>query len=87
MSIIGWIIFGVITGFIASKIVNKQGEGFILNMVLGIVGAMVGGFLATQLGFGGIVGFNIGSMVIAIVGAIIVLFVYNAIVGRRPTPY
>ena len=83
MSIIGWIIFGVIAGFIASKIVNKQGEGFIMDLVLGVVGAVVGGFLSTRLGFGGVDGFNISSMFIAVIGAIIVLVIYHALVGRR----
>ena len=83
MSIIGWLIFGLITGFIASKIVNKSGEGLVLDIVLGIVGAFVGGWVATLVGFPGVTGFNIGSMVIAVVGAIIVLVVYHALVRRR----
>jgi uncharacterized membrane protein YeaQ/YmgE (transglycosylase-associated protein family) len=83
MSIIGWLILGLIAGFIASKIVNKQGEGVILDIVLGIVGALVGGFLFTRLGGVGITGFNLYSMLVAIVGAIIVLIIYHAIFGRR----
>ena len=86
MSIIGWIVFGLIAGFIASKIVNKSGEGMILDIVLGIVGAIVGGFLVSF--FTGVQwqsGFNIPSMIVAIVGAIVVLFVYHAIFGRRTT--
>jgi len=83
MSILGWIILGLIAGFIASKIVNKQGEGFILDIVLGIVGAIVGGFIFTQLGATGITGFNIWSMLVAIIGAIIVLVLYHAVFGRR----
>lgn len=83
MSILVWIVFGVIAGWIASKIVNKQGEGFILDLVLGVVGAMVGGFLSTRLGFQGVDGFNIPSMFIAVIGAIIVLVIYHMITGRR----
>jgi uncharacterized membrane protein YeaQ/YmgE (transglycosylase-associated protein family) len=83
MSVLGWIILGLIAGFIASKIVNKQGEGFILDIVLGIVGAIVGGFIFTRLGVTGITGFNLWSMLVAIVGAIIVLVLYHAIFGRR----
>jgi uncharacterized membrane protein YeaQ/YmgE (transglycosylase-associated protein family) len=83
MSIIGWLIFGLITGFIASKIVNKTGEGIVLDIVLGIVGAFVGGWLSTTLGFGGVSGFNIPSMIVAIIGAIIVLVIYHALVRRR----
>ena len=85
MSIIGWIVFGLIAGFIASKIVNKQGEGFILDLVLGVVGAMVGGWLFERFGYEGVSGFNIYSMVVAIIGAVIVLFIYHAITGRRTT--
>jgi uncharacterized membrane protein YeaQ/YmgE (transglycosylase-associated protein family) len=83
VSVLGWIIFGLITGFIGSKIVNDEGQGCILNVVLGVVGAFVGGFIFTSIGGRGISGFNIYSMFVAIVGAIIVLVLYHAIVGRR----
>jgi uncharacterized membrane protein YeaQ/YmgE (transglycosylase-associated protein family) len=84
MSIIGWIILGLIAGWIASKIVGGQGQGFFLNIALGIVGALVGGFLYAQvLGGPGVTGVNIGSIIVSIIGAIIVLWVYNAIAGRR----
>jgi uncharacterized membrane protein YeaQ/YmgE (transglycosylase-associated protein family) len=83
MSIIGWIILGLISGFIASKIVNKSGEGFFLDIMLGIVGAIVGGFIFSALGASGITGFNLYSMVVAIIGAIVVLVLYHAVVGRR----
>ena len=83
MSIIGWIILGLIAGFIASKIVNKQGEGIIGDIVLGVIGAVVGGWLFAQFGAGGVTGFNIYSMFVAVIGAVIVLFIYHAIVGRR----
>jgi uncharacterized membrane protein YeaQ/YmgE (transglycosylase-associated protein family) len=79
MSIIGWIILGLIAGFIASKIVNKTGEGFLLDIVLGIVGAIVGGFLFSLFGASGVTGLNIYSMVVAIVGAIVVLVAYHVI--------
>jgi uncharacterized membrane protein YeaQ/YmgE (transglycosylase-associated protein family) len=83
MSIIGWLVLGLIAGFIASKIVNKAGEGVILDMILGIVGAVVGGFLFAQFGAEGVTGFNIYSMFVAVIGAIVVLFIYHAVVGRR----
>ena len=83
MSIIGWIILGLIAGFIGSKIVNKTGEGFFLDIVLGIVGAIVGGFIFTAVGATGVTGFNLYSMFVAVVGAIVVLVVYHAIFGRR----
>ena len=83
MSIIGWIVFGLIAGFIASKIVNKQGEGFIVDVVLGDVGAVVGGYIMSFFGGSGVNGFNIPSMIVAILGAIVVLFIYHAVVSRR----
>ena len=82
MSIIGWIVLGLISGFVASKIVNKTGEGFILDIVLGIVGAIVGGFIFTEFGATGVTGFNFYSMFVAVVGAIIVLVLYHAIFSR-----
>jgi len=84
MSIIGWIILGLIAGFIASKIVEGSGQGFFLNIALGIVGAVVGGFLySAVLGGEGVTGINIGSIIVSIIGAIIVLWVYNAVAGGR----
>jgi uncharacterized membrane protein YeaQ/YmgE (transglycosylase-associated protein family) len=83
MSILGWIILGLIAGFIASKIVNKTGEGVLLDIVLGIVGAVVGGWLFTAFGMHGVTGVNLYSMLVAIVGAIVVLVVYHMIAGRR----
>ncbi len=85
MSILGWAIFGLIAGFVASKIVNDRGQGCILNIALGLAGALVGGFLfhlidpASDLRFH----FNFRSFLVAIGGAIVVLFVYHAITGRR----
>jgi uncharacterized membrane protein YeaQ/YmgE (transglycosylase-associated protein family) len=79
MSILGWIILGLIAGFIASKIVNKQGQGFFLDIVLGIVGALVGGWLFELIGHAGVTGFNLYSMFVAIIGAVVVLVVYHAI--------
>jgi len=83
MSILGWIIFGLITGFIASKVVNDRGEGCFLNVALGLVGAMVGGFIfKTLMGFSDF-RFNLTSMFVAIIGAVVVLFLYHAITGQR----
>jgi uncharacterized membrane protein YeaQ/YmgE (transglycosylase-associated protein family) len=79
MSIIAWIILGLIAGFIASKIVNKEGEGFILDVVLGIIGAVVGGWLFAFFGVGGVTGLNLYSILVAIVGAIVVLVIYHAV--------
>ena len=83
MSIIGWIVLGLIAGFVASKVVNKTGEGLVLDIVLGIVGAVVGGWLFAQFGAAGVTGFNLYSMLVAIVGAIVVLVVYHLVTGRR----
>jgi uncharacterized membrane protein YeaQ/YmgE (transglycosylase-associated protein family) len=83
MSVLGWIVLGLVSGFIASKIVNKTGEGFFLDIILGIVGALVGGFIFTAFGVNGVTGFNIYSMFVAVVGAIIVLVIYHAVAGRR----
>ena len=84
MFILGWIIFGCLTGFIASKIVNRRGEGCIINTALGLVGAVVGGFIFRQL-----TGFRyefhgfFTSMFVAVIGAVVVLFLYHAITGSR----
>jgi uncharacterized membrane protein YeaQ/YmgE (transglycosylase-associated protein family) len=85
MSVIGWIILGLIAGFIASKIVNRSGEGVLLDIVLGIVGGVVGGWLFSFFGAEGVTGFNLYSMVVAIIGAIVVLFIYHAVAGQRAT--
>lgn len=82
MSILAWILLGLIAGFIASKIVNKSGQGILLDIALGIVGAIVGGFLFTAVGATGVTGFNLYSMVVSIVGAVIVLWVYHAVARR-----
>jgi uncharacterized membrane protein YeaQ/YmgE (transglycosylase-associated protein family) len=83
MSIVGWILLGLIAGWIASKIVDKTGQGFLLDIVLGIVGAIVGGYLFALVGAEGITGFNLYSMVVAVIGAVIVLIGYHALTGRR----
>jgi uncharacterized membrane protein YeaQ/YmgE (transglycosylase-associated protein family) len=82
MSLLGWILFGLITGFVGSKVVNRRGEGCILNVVLGIVGACVGGFIFTSIGGQGIRGFDLYSMFVAVIGAIVVLLVFHAVTGR-----
>lgn len=83
MSILAWIILGLIAGFIASKLVNRQGGNLVLDLVLGVVGAFVGGFLFTRFGAAGIEGFNLYSILVATLGAILVLFIYHALIGRR----
>jgi uncharacterized membrane protein YeaQ/YmgE (transglycosylase-associated protein family) len=82
MSIIAWLVLGLISGFIASKIVNRTGEGILLDIVLGIVGAFVGGWLFNTLGHAGVNGLNIYSMFVAVVGAVIVLVLYHMLFRR-----
>jgi uncharacterized membrane protein YeaQ/YmgE (transglycosylase-associated protein family) len=82
MSVIAWIILGLIAGFIGSKIVNKSGQGLILDIVLGIVGAVVGGVVFSLFGASGVTGLNIYSLVVSVIGAIIVLWVYHRVSGR-----
>jgi uncharacterized membrane protein YeaQ/YmgE (transglycosylase-associated protein family) len=83
MSIIAWLVLGLIAGFIASKLVNKSGEGVVLDIVLGIVGAFVGGWLFQTFGHAGVTGLNLYSMLVAVVGAVIVLVIYHAVFRRR----
>lgn len=83
MSFLAWIILGLIAGFIGSKIVNKHGDGPILDIILGIVGAVVGGYLFSAFGASGVTGLNLYSLLVAVVGAIVVLVVYHAIFRRR----
>ena len=79
MSILAWIILGLIAGFIGSKLVNRTGEGFVLDIVLGIVGAVVGGWLFNRFGAAGVSGLNLYSLLVAVVGAVVILVVYHAI--------
>jgi uncharacterized membrane protein YeaQ/YmgE (transglycosylase-associated protein family) len=82
MSFIAWIVLGLIAGFIASKIVNKSGEGMILDIILGIVGAVVGGYPFQTFGMAGVTGVNLYSILVAVVGAIVFLVIYHALFRR-----
>ena len=82
MSIIAWLVLGAIAGFIASKIIESSGQGLLLDIVLGIIGAVVGGFVFSLLGAAPVTGLNLYSMFVAIVGAIIVLAIYHVVMGR-----
>ncbi|MFZ0583002.1 MAG: GlsB/YeaQ/YmgE family stress response membrane protein [Candidatus Acidiferrales bacterium] len=79
MSVLAWIVLGLIAGFIASKIVNKSGEGIVLDIVLGIIGAIVGGWLFNRFGASGVTGVNLYSLLVAVIGSVILLVVYHAI--------
>jgi uncharacterized membrane protein YeaQ/YmgE (transglycosylase-associated protein family) len=82
MSVFAWIILGLIAGFIASKIVHSTGQGMLLDIVIGVVGAVIGGYLFTALGATGITGFNLYSMFVAVIGAIVLLVIVRAVTGR-----
>lgn len=83
MSILAWIILGLVAGFIASKLVNRSGSGLVLDLVLGIVGAVVGGFVFNQFGGAGVTGFNLYSLLVATIGAVVILMIYHLVFGRR----
>ena len=83
MSIVAWIVLGLIAGFIGSKIVNKSGEGVVLDIILGIVGAVVGGFIFRFFGASGVTGLNIYSLIVAVIGSVVLLVIYHAV--RRAT--
>jgi len=79
MGFFAWIILGLVAGFIGSKIVNKKGDGFFLDIFLGIIGAVVGGWLFSHFGGHGVTGLNLYSLAVAVVGAIVVLVLYHAL--------
>ena len=81
MSFLAWIILGLVAGFIGSKLVNKRGEGLILDIVLGIIGAVAGGWLFNMFGASGVTGLNLYSRLVAVVGAVIALVLYHAVRG------
>ena len=83
MGIIAWLLLGLVAGFIGSKIVNKTGEGLVMDIVLGIVGAVVGGYIFSFFGGQGVTGLNIPSLIVAVIGSIVVLLIYHAVVRRR----
>lgn len=83
MSILAWIVLGLLAGFIGSKVVNKSGEGFFLDIILGVVGALLGGWLFSMFGASGVTGLNLYSLFVAVVGAILFLVLYHAIFRRR----
>jgi uncharacterized membrane protein YeaQ/YmgE (transglycosylase-associated protein family) len=79
MSILAWLVLGLVAGFIGSKIVNRTGEGLVLDIVLGIVGALVGGYLFSMFGAAGVTGFNVYSLFVAVVGAVLLLIAFHAV--------
>lgn len=87
MSLFAWIILGLLAGFIASHLVNHRGEGMVLDVLLGIVGAVVGGWMAQIFGYAGVSSLNLYSVVVSIIGAVVLLVIYHAVrrnvIGRR----
>ncbi|HEX7200892.1 MAG TPA: GlsB/YeaQ/YmgE family stress response membrane protein [Dongiaceae bacterium] len=84
MGLLSWIVFGLLAGGVAKFLIpGRDPGGCIMTIIIGIIGALLGGFLATQLGFGGISGFDLRSFFIAVLGSIILLILWRLISGRR----
>jgi uncharacterized membrane protein YeaQ/YmgE (transglycosylase-associated protein family) len=83
MSILAWLVVGLIAGFLASQVVNKSGSGLLMDIVLGVVGAMVGGFIFNFFGHSAATGINLYSIFVAFIGAVVVLLIYHAVARRR----
>jgi uncharacterized membrane protein YeaQ/YmgE (transglycosylase-associated protein family) len=82
MSFMAWIVLGLVSGFIASKLVNKSGEGLLMDIVLGVLGAVLGGWLFNTFGMPGVSGLNLYSFAVAVIGAVVFLIVYHALTRR-----
>jgi len=85
MGILSWIVLGAIAGWLASMFVNKTGEGLFLDIVLGIIGGVVGGWIFAALGSTGVTGFNLWSLFVAVIGAVVILVLYHALFRRSRT--
>jgi uncharacterized membrane protein YeaQ/YmgE (transglycosylase-associated protein family) len=83
MSLLAWIVLGLVAGFIASKILDNSGKGFFLDIALGIAGAVIGGWVFTSFGMAGVTGFNLSSLLIAVLGACLLLVLYHTIHRTR----
>jgi uncharacterized membrane protein YeaQ/YmgE (transglycosylase-associated protein family) len=83
MGIVAWIFVGLLAGFLASKVVNRSGEGLIRDILLGVVGAIVGGWIFHAMGEPGVYGINLYSVLVAFVGGVVVLVIYHALFGGR----
>jgi uncharacterized membrane protein YeaQ/YmgE (transglycosylase-associated protein family) len=82
MSILAWLVVGLVSGFLASKVVNKTGSGLLMDIVFGVVGALVGGFIFNFLGHSAPTGINLYSIFVSFVGAVVVLLIYHALFRR-----
>lgn len=83
LSFVAWIVLGLFVGFIGSKLLNKTRRGLVRDVLLGVVGAIVGGFLSNLLGKPGVTGLDLYSAIVAVVGAVVFLIVYHALFRRR----
>lgn len=83
MGFIAWIVLGGLAGWVASLLTRGRGHGFVLNVVIGIIGALIGGFVVNLLGGSGVTGFNLWSFVVAVVGAVILLWLVNLFSGKK----
>ena len=87
MSLFAWIVLGLLAGFVASHLVNHRGEGMVLDILLGIVGAVIGGWLAHLAGYAGVTTLNLYGIIVASAGAVLLLVMYHVIrrgvIGRR----
>lgn len=79
MSFLAWIVLGLIAGYLGSQIVSKEGEGMILDIILGIIGAVVGGWFFSKFGASGVTGINLYSILVAVVGSVLVVLLYHTI--------
>jgi uncharacterized membrane protein YeaQ/YmgE (transglycosylase-associated protein family) len=80
---LAWIVVGLIGGYLASRVVNKRGEGLLRDMFLGVIGGIVGGIIFRAVGHHGVTGFNLWSILVAFIGGVVVLLVYHAVRGPR----
>lgn len=83
MSLLAWLVVGLIAGWIGSMIVNRRGEGLLLDILLGVVGAFVGGFIFHFFGHAGVSGINLYSILVAVIGSVVLLFLYHTLFRRR----
>ena len=83
MSFLAWLVLGLIAGFIGSRIVNSRGEGILLDILLGVIGAFAGGWLFRVFGAPGVRGLNLYSLFVAVIGSVVVLVLYHALRRRR----
>jgi uncharacterized membrane protein YeaQ/YmgE (transglycosylase-associated protein family) len=83
MTFLAWIVLGLVAGYIASQIVNKSGDGVLVDIGLGVVGAVVGGWLFNTFGMAGVSGLNLYSLLVAVLGAVAVLIVYHLVMRSR----